>query len=76
MKEYYVKIKPSCDNCIYECGVQCGPHEEPRWYCKCKFGYKNPLHDEHICDEFEFDTNIARPSVIGTDYFIRNKEDE
>ena len=75
MKEYYVKIKPCCDNCIYEYGVQCGPKEEPRLYCNKWIYGKNPLPDERVCNEFEFDNNIVRPSVISDDYFVRNKEE-
>lgn len=64
MKEYYVKIKPCCDNCVHKCGA---------WYCK-KDNNKNPLPDHRSCSEFEFDDNILRPSVISIDYFVKNKE--
>lgn len=73
MKEYYVKIKPCCDNCAYQRGVQLGPKEQPRLYCN-KWGCKNPLPDERTCSEFEFDNNIVRPSVIRDDYFVRNTD--
>lgn len=70
MKEYYVKVKPCCDNCVYECGVQLGPKERPRWYCN-KCGYKNPLPDEHSCNDFEFDDNIIKPTIVRGDYFVK-----
>lgn len=72
MKEYYVKIKPCCGNCAYECSIQLGPKESPRWYCN-KFGCKNPLPDECSCDEFEFDDNIIKPTIVRGDYFVKNK---
>lgn len=74
MNEYYVKIKPCCDNCAYECGVQLGPKEKPRWYCN-KDIHRNPLPDERTCSEFEFDNNILRPSIIRGDCIIKNKEE-
>lgn len=71
MKEYYVKIKPCCNNCAYECGIQLGPKERPQLYCN-KYGYKKPLPDERNCDEFKFDDNIIKPTIIRGDYFIKN----
>lgn len=74
MNEYYVKVKPFCDNCAYECCMQLGPKEKPRWYCS-KGSRKNPLPDECTCSEFKFDDNIIKPTIIRGDYFIKNKEE-
>ncbi len=72
MKEYYAKVKPCCDNCAYKCGVQLGSKDIPRWYCN-KYGPKSPLPDERSCNEFKFDDNIIKPTVIRGDYFVKDK---
>lgn len=74
MKEYYAKIKPCCGNCKHECGVQLDPKEVPRWYYN-KSGAKSPLPDDRGCDDFEFDCNIIRPTIVRGDYLIKDNQD-
>ena len=70
---FYVKVKPCCDNCSHQCGVQLGPDEGPRWYCN-KNSHKEALPKERTCLHFNFDTNIVRPSVISKKFIRREEE--
>lgn len=67
----YVKVKPSCNNCVHQCGVQLMSKESPRWYCN-KHGYnKEELPEERTCSDFEFDTSIVKPSVDSHDVLFK-----
>ena len=70
--EYYVKVKSTCDNCAFQCGIQLDPHEEPRWYCN-KSGCKKELPKENTCKNFCFDSNILRPTVESKDVLIKEE---
>jgi hypothetical protein len=72
--DFYVKVKPCCDNCVYQCGIRLDPDEEPRWYCNKK-SHKESLPKERTCSDFNFDTNIIRPTVISKEFIRRNKHD-
>ena len=72
--EFYVKVKPSCDNCFHLRGVALDPKEEPRWYC-AKSGDKMTLPEDKTCDDFIFDATIERPTVISKDVWVRKVEE-
>lgn len=83
MKEYYVKVNNTCENCKFLSEVRfpgfmssSSTNEfEIRKRCtktNINLGNDNLLN----CDNFEFDTNIIRPSVNSKKLKVINTEEE
>lgn len=82
MKEYYVKVNNTCENCKFLSevrfpGFMSNSNNEFEIRKRCTKTNINLGNDKLInCNDFEFDTNIIRPLINSKKFKLINMEDE
>lgn len=82
MKEYYVKVNNTCENCkflseVHFPSIISNSYNDFEIRKRCTKTNINLENDILLnCENFEFDTNILRPSVNSKKFKLINTEDE
>lgn len=71
--EFYVKVKPTCENCRFRGSLMRDPESPIECYCS-KTHPASKLPAEKTCSNFVYNSHMLRPFVVG-DVLIKEEEE-
>ena len=71
--EFYVKVKPICENCGFHGSLMRDPESPIEYYCS-KTRPASKLPEGKTCPNFVYNSHMLRPFVVG-DVLIKEEEE-